>query len=119
MPDIGDVIELTVDIPGRNLRAGVQGTIVHCHDNEAYEVEFTNEDGETLDFLALRAEQFIVVWRAETQEWLSVAERAAALIANLPDETAQEVLDFARFLSAQSRQTAGGRGLFAGRLDSP
>jgi hypothetical protein len=72
MPDIGDVIELTVDIPDRNLRAGVQGTIVHCHDNEAYEVEFTNKDGELLDFLALRAEQFIVVWRAETQEWLSV-----------------------------------------------
>ena len=113
MPDIGDVIELTIDIPGRNLRAGAQGTIVHGHDNEAYEVEFT-EDGETLDFLALRAEQFIVVWRAETQEWLSVAERAAALIANLPDETAQEVLDFARFLSERSRQTAGGKGLFAG-----
>ena len=64
MPDIGDAIELTVDIPGRNLRAGVQGTI--GHDNEAYEVEFTDKDGETLDFLALRAEQFIVVWRAET-----------------------------------------------------
>jgi len=119
MPDIGDVIELTVDIPDRNLRAGVQGTIVHCHDNEAYEVEFTNKDGETLDFLALRAEQFIVVWRAETQEWLSVAERAAALIANLPDETAQEVLDFARFLLARSRQKAGGKGLPAGRLNSP
>ena len=40
MPDLGDVVELTVDIPDRNLRAGVQGTIVHCHDNEAYEVEF-------------------------------------------------------------------------------
>jgi NAD(P)H-flavin reductase len=70
MPDIGDVIELTADIPDRNLRAGLQGTIVHCHDHEAYEVEFT-EDGEPLDFLALRAGQFIVVWRAETQEWFS------------------------------------------------
>lgn len=119
MPDLGDVVELTADIPDRNLRAGVQGTIVHCHDNEAYEVEFINEDGKTLDFLALRPEQFIVVWRAETQEWLSVAERAAALIANLPDETAQEVLDFARFLSARSRQTASGKGLPAGRVNSP
>ena len=72
------------------------------------------KDGEPLDFLALRAEQFIVVWRVETQEWLSVAERAAALIANLPDETAQEVLDFARFLSARSRQTAGGKGRLQG-----
>ena len=53
MPDIGDVIELTVDIRDRNLRAGVQGTI-------------------------------------------------------------QEVLDFARFLSARSRQTAGGKGCLQG-----
>ena len=37
---IGDVIELTVDILDRKLSAGMQGTIVHCHNSEAYEVEF-------------------------------------------------------------------------------
>ena len=68
MPAIGDMIELTVDILDRKLSAGRQGTIVHCHNSEVYEVEFTNDAGETLDFLALRPEQFIVVWRAETQK---------------------------------------------------
>jgi hypothetical protein len=112
MPDIGDVIELTVDIPERKMRAGVQGTIVHCH-NDAYEVEFTNEQGETLDFLALRPEQFIVIWRAETQQWASVVEQGAALIANLPEEAAREVLDFARFLSVCSQQANSERTLSA------
>jgi len=71
----------------------MQGTIVLDHNSEAYEVEFTDETGATLDLLALRPEQFVVVWRASTQEWVSVVEQAAMLIANLPDEAAQEVLD--------------------------
>jgi len=51
IPDIGDVIE--VDIPEKNLCAGIQGTVVHCHESDVYEIEFTNDNGETLDFLAL------------------------------------------------------------------
>jgi hypothetical protein len=101
---IGDLIELIVDLPDRNLRIGTQGTVVHSHASDAYEVEFANEDGETVDFLSLRPGQFIVVWRAETQEWVPVAERAAKLIANLSEDAAKEVLDFARFLSARSQQ---------------
>jgi len=66
MPDLLDVVELTVDIPKRGLRAGMQGAIVHCHPGDAYEVEFTDEAGERLDLLALRPEQFIVVWQAKT-----------------------------------------------------
>ncbi len=50
IPDIGDVIELVRDIPERNIRAGMQGTVVHSHGNDVYEVEFTNADGNTLDF---------------------------------------------------------------------
>jgi hypothetical protein len=102
MPNIGDVIEMIVDIPTRNLRAGTQGTVVHCHNEAAYEVELTNEDGETLDFLALSPEQFVVVWRAETQEWISVAQKTAAIVGKLPEETANEIFDFARFLSVMS-----------------
>jgi hypothetical protein len=106
MAEIGDVVELITDIPDRNLRAGVKGTIVHSHSNRAYEVEFTNEEGETLDFLAVRPEQFIVVWRAETQEWVPIAEQAAALVANLPDEAGREVLNFARFLSVRAQRAS-------------
>ncbi|HIE27379.1 TPA: DUF4926 domain-containing protein [Candidatus Poribacteria bacterium] len=64
MPDLFDVVELTVDISERGLRAGMQGTIVERHPDDAYEVEFANERGETVDFLALYPNQFIVVWRA-------------------------------------------------------
>jgi len=102
---IGDVIELIVNIPDRNLRAGDRGTIVHCHTYDDYEVEFTNEDGETIDFLSLGPKQFIVVWKAETEQWVSVGERVAALTNNLPEESAKEVLDFARFLSVHNKKT--------------
>ena len=56
-----------------------------------------------VDFLALRPEQFIVVWRAETQKWVPLVEQATHLIANLPEESAKAVLDFARFLSYRSK----------------
>ena len=101
MPKIGDIIELTKDIPKRNLRSGVRGAIVHCHNDDVYETEFADENGETIDFLALNSKQFIVVWRIETRKWVPIAEQTADLIANLPDETVKEILDFARFLSAR------------------
>lgn len=106
MPDIGDVIELVRDIPEKNIRAGMQGTVVHSHSNDVYEVEFTNADGETLDFLALPAQHFIVIWRAETGLWIPIAEQASALVAALPDDIAKQVLDFARFLSVRNCQAA-------------
>ena len=105
MPDIGDIIELVKDIPRKNLRAGVRGAVVHCHGNDAYEIEFTDDDGKTLDFSALHAKYFIVVWRAETRQWITIAEQASALVAGLPDNAAKEVLDFARFLSVRSCQS--------------
>ncbi len=107
MPDIGDIIEIVTDIPERNLRARVQGAVVHCHGNDFYEVEFTDGDGETLDFSALHEKQFIIVWRAKTRQWVPVAEQTSALVAGLPDEAARQVLNFARFLSAQTCQMPG------------
>ena len=102
MPDIGDIVEIIIDIPDKNLRAGVRGTVVHCHGNDAYEIEFTDDDGKTLDFLALHAKHFIVIWRAETRQWIPIAEQASLLVAGLPDDAAKEVLDFARFLFVRS-----------------
>ncbi len=104
MPELLDVVELIVDVPDRRLHAGMQGTIMHCHTGDSYEVEFSGEDGETLDFLALRSEQFIVIWRARTKEWVPVVERIAALTARLPEGVEEEVLDFARFLHVRKRR---------------
>lgn len=98
-PDIGDIVELIKDIPEQHLQAGMRAAIVHCYDDAAYELEFTDAQGETLTTVALDARQFIPVWSAAAEQWVSPAEQAAALLACLPEETARQVLDFARFLS--------------------
>lgn len=98
-PALYDVVELLIDIPDQNLRAGTRGAIVHQYADENYEVEFTNEAGETTALCALPLHQFILVWRAETQEWIPVTEQIAQIATRLPEETRTEVLNFARFLS--------------------
>jgi hypothetical protein len=106
IPDIGDIIELIKDIPEKNLRAGLQGAIVHSHGNDVYEIELTDDSGETLDFLSLHAEHFIIVWRAETRQWIPIAEQTSALVAGFTDESANQVLDFARFLLVKNYQSS-------------
>lgn len=69
-----DVVELRVDIPESELQAGDRGAIIEKYNARAYEVEFTNSQGETLALPTLSPEQFIVVWQAETQIWGSLAE---------------------------------------------
>ncbi|MCW5203381.1 DUF4926 domain-containing protein [Desulfobulbus sp. US4] len=98
--NIGDIVELIRDIPEHRLQAEMRAAIVHCHDDDAvYELEFTDAEGETLAIAALDVGQFIPVWRAETEQWVSPTEQAAALLSSLPEETVRQVLDFARFLS--------------------
>lgn len=95
-PELFDVIELLVNLPLYNLRAKVRGAIVECYDDNTYEVEFTNEEGETLAICTLSSEQFIVIWKAKTKSWLPVSEQIYAVINHLSEERKQEVLDFAR-----------------------
>jgi hypothetical protein len=45
--------------------------------------------------LALRPEQYIVVWRSKTHTWVPIAERIAILASRLPESAGQELLDFA------------------------
>jgi hypothetical protein len=97
-PELFDAIELLVDLPEENLGAGVRGAIVECYEDGKYEVEFTNEEGETLALYTLSSEQFIVVWKAKTKSWLSVSEQIAAAISHLSEERQREVLDFTRSL---------------------
>jgi len=104
MPTIGDIIELTTDIPQHHAFIGMRGTIVHCHNENAYEVELSDEEGATRDFFAIQPDQFLVVWSAETHEWLSVADQTTAVMGHLPQESAREVLEFARFLLTRPHQ---------------
>lgn len=97
-PQLFDVIELLINLPEYNLLAGVQGAIVDCYADGKYEVEFTNEEGETEVICPLQSHQFIVVWKAKTKSWLSVSEQIVAAIGNLSEERKREVLDFTRAL---------------------
>lgn len=51
-----DVVVLTVPLPEHHLEAGDVGTVVHVYgDNEAFEVEFTTLNGETVDVVTIDA----------------------------------------------------------------
>jgi hypothetical protein len=97
-PELFDVIELLRNQPEKILQAGAQGAIVDVYPDGQYEVEFSNESGETLALVTLFADQFIVVWRAETKTWVTIAEKIEALVAGLPEDIREEVFDFARFI---------------------
>jgi Domain of unknown function (DUF4926) len=97
-PELLDVIELLVNLPESSQSIGTQGTIVECHDLNNFEVEFSNEDGETTALSVLSSQQFIVVWKAKTKQWLTTSDKIAAIFNNLPETKREEVFDFARFL---------------------
>ena len=49
-----DVVTLTRDLTEHRLPKGSKGAVVHCYtDNQAFEVEFVAESGETLALLTL------------------------------------------------------------------
>lgn len=56
--EINDCVLLTADVPEESLYKGMQGVIVAIFENPelAYEVEFCNENGETLVEVALKPE---------------------------------------------------------------
>ena len=53
-----DTVRLKHDLPEHSLRAGMIGVVLAIFNapEEAFEVEFTTEDGETIVELALRSE---------------------------------------------------------------
>lgn len=97
-PELLDIVELLVNLPEYNLVIGTQGTIVECHDLDNFEVEFSNEHGETTALCVISSQQFIVVWTAKTKQWLSTSDKITAIFKNLSETKREEVLDFARFL---------------------
>jgi hypothetical protein len=97
-PEWLDVVELLVDLPECNLQSGELGTIVEVYDNRAYEVEFADVEGATLALRALEPEQFVVVWKHSTKDWVPLADRIVALLQTLPEDGQQQVLNFARSL---------------------
>jgi hypothetical protein len=96
--ELFDVVELLVNLPESQQSIGTQGSIVECHDLNHFEVEFSNEAGETTALCVLLPQQFIVVWQAQTKQWLTTTDKITAIFDNLSENKREEVLDFARFL---------------------
>ncbi|MBU7583962.1 MAG: DUF4926 domain-containing protein [Nostoc sp. TH1S01] len=62
IPDLLDIVALTIDLPEYNLLRGQVGTIVEIlADGDAFEVEFSNHNGQTYESVGLRPEQIVVL----------------------------------------------------------
>ena len=62
-PRLNDTVRLTESLPQEYLAAGAIGVVVaeFTEPEEAYEIEFNNEHGETIAQIALRPTQFVVL----------------------------------------------------------
>ncbi len=56
-----DTVALIDDVPERKLRKGEVGTVVEILGPDVFEVEFSDEEGQTYAELALRDEQLITL----------------------------------------------------------
>ena len=56
-----DVVALTVDLPDRGLLRGQVGTVVETLGSGVFEIEFSDDRGQTYAQLALRGEQLMVL----------------------------------------------------------
>ena len=56
-----DTVALIEDFPERRLSRGEVGTVVEVLEPDVYEVEFSDDHGETYAELALRGEQLVLL----------------------------------------------------------
>ena len=61
-----DAVKLIEEFEG--LSAGTEGTIVHEYDGSAFEVEFFDKDGNTIDVYTTPTEFLEVVWEYNGKE---------------------------------------------------
>jgi len=59
--DILDVVALTEDLPERSLQRGQVGTVVEVLQPGVLEVEFSDDEGRAYAFVALRADQLLML----------------------------------------------------------
>jgi hypothetical protein len=56
-----DTVALVDDVPERELKRGEVGTVVEILASDVFEVEFSDDEGQTYAELALRADQIIAL----------------------------------------------------------
>ena len=59
MTQLFDLVSLIADLPAEALAAGAVGAVIHIHDpsEQAYEVEFADDQGRTIAVTSLRPDQ--------------------------------------------------------------
>lgn len=70
MLNINDVIKVSKDIQD-NIRAGDVGTVVHIFDvsPHVYEIEFSDDQGRTIETVPLKEEDVSLYWVASTKKY--------------------------------------------------
>ncbi len=63
-----DVVAIKKDLPDNNLMAGQVGTIVEILAPEVYEVDFSDDDGQTYAMLPLHSSQLLKLKYQSTPE---------------------------------------------------
>lgn len=99
-----DVVETLHPLVNGTLPTGSQGTIIHQHENNVFEVEFVDDNGQTITLETIPRNQFIIVWRAEIAESVPITEQLTQVADTLPQQSRIEVLDFAHFLSSRQHK---------------
>jgi hypothetical protein len=56
-----DTVALLEDLPQRNLKKGEVGTVVEILEPDVFEVEFSDDDGQSYAMFALRENQLMVL----------------------------------------------------------
>lgn len=59
--NILDVVALTEDLPERGIYRGQVGTVVETLQPGVFEIEFSDDEGRAYAFVALKAEQLLVL----------------------------------------------------------
>lgn len=59
--NILDVVALTEDLPQRGIYRGQVGTVVEVLKPDVFEVEFSDDEGRAYAFVALKADQLLVL----------------------------------------------------------
>ena len=96
-----DVIVLTRDIQEQGLKKGCKGAIVHCYnDEQAFEVEFVGETGETRALLTLESVDIQL-------EREIIQGQVLEILNDFPADLLAEVRDFAEFLQHQRVRKVG------------
>ena len=62
-----DVVALTEDLPARNLSRGQVGTVVELLDDGVFEVEFSDNQGQTYALLAVPEAKLMVLYHQPVQ----------------------------------------------------